>query len=53
MSAHVCLIVGVEPEARRFLRAVLTKEKIHCLEVDNAVHASKIVRKSFSDSDGT
>jgi two-component system cell cycle sensor histidine kinase/response regulator CckA len=43
MSKHVCLIVDDEEAIRTFLRAVLEKEDMHCLEATSASQALKII----------
>lgn len=43
MSDHICLVVDDEPAIRAYLRAILEREQIHCLEAESAVQALRIV----------
>jgi DNA-binding NtrC family response regulator len=42
---HVCLIVDDEPAIRAYLRAVLEKEQIRCMEAEDAVEALRLVKR--------
>lgn len=44
MSDHISLIVDDEPAVRTYLRAILEREQIHCLEAENAIEALRIVK---------
>ena len=44
MSNPVCLIVDDEVTIRKFLRTIIEKEQIQCLEAETAVQALKIVQ---------
>ena len=45
MSDRICLIVDDEPSIRAFLRAILQREGIQCLEADSADHGLRVVHK--------
>lgn len=45
MPDHICLIVDDEPSIREYLRTILQRERIQCLEADSAAQALRIIQK--------
>lgn len=44
MSEHICLIVDDEPAIRSYLRSVLEREKIRCIEAEDATQALRAIK---------
>lgn len=45
MPDSICLIVDDEPAIRSFLRAVLERRQLQCVEAEDATHALRIIQK--------
>jgi two-component system cell cycle sensor histidine kinase/response regulator CckA len=45
VSEHICLIVDDEPAIRMYLRTILEREHVQCLEAESAVHALRVIQR--------